>query len=71
MVTRKSKVNYDEVFLVNTEDLKDESHDGYLSLEPKGSLYRIVRDIFTKDKDFRCWDHCMWESSILNIEDNK
>ena len=35
VVTRKKNVIFDEVFLVNTEDSKGESHDGHLTLEPK------------------------------------
>ena len=46
VVTKKFKVIFDEVFLVNTEDLKGESIDGHLTLEPKESLYRIVDDTF-------------------------
>ena len=37
VVTRKSKVIFDEVFFVNTEDLEGDSNDGYLTLEPKES----------------------------------
>ena len=73
VVTRKSKVIFDEVFFVNTEDLEGDSNDGYLTLEPKESLYRIVGDTFKKDKDndYRWWGHCMWEYSIFNINENK
>jgi len=62
VVTRKSKVIFDEVFFVNTEDLEGDSNDGYLTLDPKESLYRIVGYTFKKDKDkdYRFWGHCMW-----------
>ena len=73
VVTRKSKVIFDEVFFVNTEDLESDSNDGYLTLEPKESLYRIVGNTFNKDrdKDYRWWGHCMWEYSIFNINENE
>ena len=58
---------------VEIKDLVGDSNDSYLTLEPKGSLYRIVSDTFKKDKDkdYRWWGHCMWEYSILNINENE
>lgn len=72
VVTRKSKVIFDEVFFVNTEDLERVIFQTPTT-EPKESLYRIVGDTFKKDKDkdYRWWGHCMWEYSVFNPEDNK
>ena len=81
VVTRKKKVIFDEVFLVNNEDLEKE--ELYIEErkfgEPlvyetiKESLYRIVGVRFTKDKDkdYRWWGHCMFEYSKYSIERNK